>query len=160
MSWSGELGMVKAPRIEAYVKKLEGRTVLEMKRNDWKRLNIDSTAPVRLNVRDTPMASVAQTSSLLACTAHRMASGLPIVNIYRDDPKDASTPINKDTYSVIEDITQRSDFGDIVRAASTQDDPNLRQYLSERVYLVKQNPGTDHWLPVLPDDVSILISSA
>jgi hypothetical protein len=151
--------MVKAPRFEAYVKRLDGRTVLEMKRNDWERLNIASTETVRLSVHDTPMASIAQTGSLLACTAYLMASGLPIVNIYRDDPKDAPTPINKDTYSVIEDITQRSDFDSIVRAASTQDDSNLRQYLSERVYLVKHNPGPDHWSSDLPEEVSILISS-
>jgi len=151
--------MVEAPRFKAYFKKQGGKSVLEMNRNDWKTLNIDSTTPVLLSVRDTPMASVAQTSSLLACTAHRMASGLPIVNIYRSDPKDAPTPVNKDTYSVIEDITQRDDFGDIIKAASTQEDPNLRQYLSERIYLVKRNPGPDHWLTELPTDVSVLISS-
>ena len=151
--------MAEAPRFNAYFKKQEGRSVLEMNKDDWEALNIDSTTPVRLSICETPMASITQKSSLIACTAHRIVDGLPVVTIYRDDPKDAPTPINVDNYTVIEDITQRRDFGDIVKAATTEDDSNLRQHLSERVYLVKSKPGNDHWLPELPTDVSVLISS-
>lgn len=151
--------MVKAPRFKAYFKVHGGRSVLEMNKEDWDVCRIDSTAPVLLRISETPMASIAQTSSLIACTAQRVATGLPTVKIYRDDPQDAPTPINVDTYSVIENITERSDFADIVKAASTKDDSNLRQYLSERVYFVKRKAGPDHWLAELPREVSILISS-
>jgi hypothetical protein len=150
--------MAEAPRFKAYFQKYGGKSVLEMNRLVWDKLKIGSTKPVRLNVQDTPMSSIAQTTSLLACIAQRAISGPPTVDIYRYDPKDVPTPINKDTYSVIEDIAQRYDFGDIVKKASTQDDPNLRQYLSERVYLVKKDPGPDHWLPELPTDVNVIIS--
>lgn len=151
--------MTKAPRFKAYLRKHEGRSILEMDRSAWDKLNISSTEQVYLDIRDTPIASIAQTTALIVCTAQRVRRGLPTVNIYRHDPEDEPTPINKDIYFVIEDIAQRDDFADIVRAASTRDDPNLRQYLSERVYLVKKDKGPDHWLPELPNDVKVFISS-
>ena len=151
--------MADAPRFRAYFERVEGHTVLTMPRHDWDRLEVDSTSPVFIDVSDTPMQAIAHTGSLVACTAHRTTSGHPTIEIYRYDAKDASTPINKDAYSVLEDIPERDDFQSIIIAASTQDDSNLRQYLSENVFLVKCQPRDDHWLEDLPGEVRALISS-
>ena len=40
--------MAEAPRFNAYFKKQEGLSVLEMNRNDWEALKIDSTSPKEL----------------------------------------------------------------------------------------------------------------
>jgi len=151
--------MADAPRSRAYFERIEGQTVLTMPRHDWDHLEVDSTSLILIDVSDTPMQAIAHTGSLIACTAHRTTSDYPIIEIYRYDAKDASTPINKDMYSVLEDIPQRHDFQSIIIAASTKDDSNLRQYLSENVFLVKCQPGDDHWLEDLPGEVRALISS-
>jgi hypothetical protein len=62
-------------------------------------------------------------------------------------------PINVDRYLVLEDTAGRWDLPAIGNAASTEDNQNLRDYLASYVFLVKEAPGPDHWLPALPEKV-------
>jgi len=54
---------------------------------------------------------------------------------------------------VLEDTASRWDLPAIGNAASTEDNQNLRDYLASYVFLVKEAPGPDHWLPALPEKV-------
>jgi hypothetical protein len=40
-----------------------------------------------------------------------------------------------------------------VVSASTEDNLNLRDYLKHYVFLVKEDPGPDHWLSAVPPTV-------
>jgi hypothetical protein len=97
------------------------------------------------------MARVASQAVVAIAEAH--SSGVFRIEIYRTDSKDAPTPINMDSYLVLEDPVGRWDLLAIGNAASTEDNQNLRDYLRSYVFLVKEAPGVDHWLPALPDKV-------
>ncbi len=43
--------------------------------------------------------------------------------------------------------------------ATTQLDANLHQYIYERVFLLKQEPDDQHWLPEYPSSVRVLVES-
>lgn len=81
------------------------------------------------------------------------------IEIYRFDANDAPTPVNKDVYSVWERIQSHVDVDAVVVSASTSHNVNLESYLSDHVYLVKVEPGPDHWLPSLPSHVKVVIAS-
>ena len=42
---------------------------------------------------------------------------------------------------------------------NTDDDPNLWHYANDHIFLVKEEPGDDHWLRELPNEVYALFSS-
>jgi hypothetical protein len=54
---------------------------------------------------------------------------------------------------VLEDTPGRWDLQAIANAASTEKNQNLHDYLKLYVFLVKEDHGADHWLPVLPERV-------
>jgi hypothetical protein len=141
----------EAPNFQAYLHRVEGRPVLRMLRSDWRALLGQEGQPVAIDVRQTPMARVASQGVVAIAEAH--SSGVSRIEIYRTDSKDAPTPINMDSYLVLEDPVGRWDLLAIGNAASTEDNQNLRDYLRSYVFLVKEAPGVDHWLPALPDKV-------
>jgi len=108
-------------------------------------------SPVEIDLNQTPLGGVA--SQAVAAVAGPYARGASRIEIYRFDPKDAPTPINKDTYLVIEDTAGHWDLATLVVSASTEDNLNLRDYLKHYVFLVKEDPGPDHWLSAVPPTV-------
>ena len=48
----------------------------------------------------------------------------------------------------------------LIAAASTSDDEGVRQFVLQNVFLVKQDPGPDHWLTTLPSTVTAIINRA
>ena len=46
----------------------------------------------------------------------------------------------------------------LVNAASTSDNANLRGFLADYVFLVKEGPGSDHWLPEVPIEIRAVIA--
>ena len=141
---------IPCPKFYAYFQRVEGKSVLIMPRTDWEALQVCSTEPVQIDIRSTPMAAVATDAVVMAAMAYRLSSKTAQIEIFRYDPSDAPTSINKDSYSVIEDVLHRPDYPTIVNRASTSDNDNLRCFLSEHVFLIKEEPGNDHWLKNLP----------
>ncbi len=135
-----------APRFLAYLTRIEGRSVLTMSRGEWQRLKLQEDKPVLISVSQTPMSDVGRNASVVATVAQKFSSATARISIYRHDPKDVPTPYNVDNYLVWEELLIHHSYEDIVSAASTQDDPNLRGFLRENVLIVKEDHGKDHWL--------------
>ena len=148
----------KELRFSAYLERAENRTVLRMRRAAWKVLKPRQGEPVLIDVSLTPMADVAKDATVVAATAHCISSSGVEVAIYRYDPNDVK-PYNKDLYSVWEDLPSHSCYHSIVAAASTEDNENLRAFLSNNVFIVSQSKKGDHWLSKeeLPSVVEAII---
>jgi hypothetical protein len=128
-----------------------------MKRDDWSAAVGSGHAPVKLDISGTILGGAARDSTVVAAIAHDFAPPTTRVEIYRDDPNDAPTSINKDDYEVWIDIQQHPKLGEMIGAASTADNANFRQYCREHVFIVKRTAGDDHWLKELPEPVKALL---
>ena len=151
----------QAPRFHAGLKQVEGRSILTWARNEWDAIDEQSEETVQVNVTETPMARSADDACVIACTAEKYGPSDRRVVIYRDDPRDGTTPVNKDVYRVWrgDTLRKREDFMTIVLACNTSVNSNLNTYLDENVFLVKEEPGTDHWLSELPNSVKMIIQN-
>ena len=142
-----------APRLQAYLRGSQDQSVIAMSRSSWDELGVSSTNLVRIDVRDTPVVRVEQDAALLAVVAQKFGSSDARVSVYRYDERDYPTPVNVDHYLVWLNLGNHENISDMILAASTSDDPNLRRYLNQNVFWVKEEPGEDHWLPELPASV-------
>jgi len=149
----------QAPRFHAYLERVEDRSVLIMPRAEWAQIKPMEGTPVPIKITATPMAAVAQRASVVAAVAVQFSSS-PEVHIYRYDQRDAPTRYNLDRYSVWENLPSTRSYEQIVAAASTNDDENLRSFMRDNVFLVKRSPGPDHWLPALPSSVVAVFNSS
>jgi hypothetical protein len=162
----GAKGMMKlnwkktCPRFTCYLERKEGHTILWMPKSNWDKAVVNSTNLVSLDIEDTPMARVADKVEILAVTAYKKSSNEAQVDIYRNDSADDPTPVNKDTYRVIENMLERPDYIDLVSSASTSDSDALRTFISEHVLLIKEETPSDHWLSKLPKNVSVLLGKS
>jgi len=113
-----------------------------------------------MDVTETPMSGVAADAPVLACVAENYASPDGHISIYRYDAADGSMPINKDSYKVWRGDTLKNipNLAEIAVACATCADANLYQFLEENVFIVKEEPGDDHWLSELPESVQVLIN--
>jgi len=150
-----------APRFHARLTYIEGRSVLLMSRVTWKELKFQEGKPILIDVSQTPMSGVARDALVVAAVALRSSTSTARISIYRYDPEDAPTPYNVDHYEVWEDLPSFHDYEEIVSAASTRDDDNLRGFMQGNVFIVKEKPGKDHWLsqPELPALVRTVVRS-
>lgn len=138
-------------RFHFYFNHVEGRSILTLPKNDWDDLWPNIGSAIKIDVSRTPMSMVAQSASVIASVAVQYATTSPIqIQIYRYDQKDEPTPVNQDKYIVWEDLSKHPDFQMVVSATSTQNSPELQGHLQDNVFIVKLEPGRDHWLPSLP----------
>jgi hypothetical protein len=149
----------RVPRLRAYLNHVEGTTVLTMRRSAWDALSPRLGERVEIEVENLPISQVARDATVVAVNAVRLTSTGVDVEVYRDDPKDAPCRINLDRYAVVEHLAAHVDLPQIIRLASTEDNPNLRTYLYEKVFLVKKRPGPDHHLMNLPAHVIVRSTS-
>lgn len=147
----------KAPRLHAYFQRTQRRSILTMARSEWEALGVKRSTLVEIDVRWTPMGTLATEASVVATVAQQFSSARAEVAIYRCDQKDQPTPVNVDHYLVWLDLGSDQSLPGMIAAASTEDNENLREYLRRNVFLVKQNAGLDHWLPELPASVRAII---
>jgi len=147
------------PRFIFYLEKVEGRKVLTMPKRDWDKIPTHYGDPVKIDIMQIPMSAVKSNATIIAVTATRFTDKPSMVDIYREDKRDPK-PINKDTYIVLENIVNHSDYHKIVIAASTNDNQNLRNYLNKNVFLIKKDQTEDHWLSELPLNVKSIIEKS
>ena len=147
-------------RFQHYLEKKEGGRVLWMRRDDWESLQPEFGNPVQLDVSSTPLSKVSSDASVMAVVATRESSQTAQVDVYRHDPKDKPTPVNKDTYVVLKDIPRRPDYQHLISAASTGDTPELRGFLAENVGFVKVNLIAGHWSEALPTGVVTILQAS
>ena len=149
-----------APRLCAYFQKLEGRPMFLMLRSQWETVKIRPGERVPIEVANTPMARLVTAADVAAAVAERKSDYETTVAIYRRDPKDGAhaAPINVDRYLVWERVPDHRDLFAMVNSASTSDNANLRGFLADYVFLVKEGPGPDHWLPEVPIEIRAVIA--
>ena len=149
--------MADAPRLKAYLEYAERRPVLHMKRDAWDELDVTSTTTCLIDVGQTPMARTAHEASVVAAYGRRFSSATAEVGIVRLDPDDKPDIYNTDKYLVWVDLPSHSSFSQMVSAASTEDNENLREFLRENVFFVKQDPDDEHRRSDLPPTVRVLL---
>lgn len=155
------MNSAQAPRFQFYITKrhFNGRSVFTWPRDQWDSISCQEMQQVRIDVTATPMSGVAAAASVLACVAERYLSGDGQISIYRYDADDGSTPFNRDSYKVVQGDTLKNfpNLHELARACGTCADANLYKFLGEKVFIVKEEPGEDHWLSKLPESVQVLI---
>ena len=147
-SLGGDTQLADAPRFRAYWEHLEDRSVLTMARSEWNRLSLRFGEPVTLDVQRTPIAAVDKQASVVGAFGQLHSSATAQITIMRYDEKDAPTPINVDKYTVWTDMSGHRSLNQMISGASTQHNTNFSKFLEENVFIIKQDPGPDHWLPV------------
>ena len=147
----------RAPRLHSFL--TYRYSVLTMPRPIWLRVKPPNAKPVLIDVDTTPLQDIDRPG--VHCEAEIVGGTEYRVSVYRPDPKDAAQgfPINQDRYRLWEGFPDFLDLRQIVNECSTGLDPNLQAYIDERVFLVKQAPDDDHWLPDYPPRVRLLIQS-
>lgn len=152
------MSLRQAPRFLAHFTHVEGRQVMLMPRRDWERLNqLRESDVAEIDLSATPIARVARDSRIEAVVAVRGSDAEVVVEVYRNDPKDAPTPINVDRYRVWERLPPHRDYVEMVNSASTEHNPNMRGFLEDHVFLVKDVVTRGHWLPDLPQRVKAIV---
>ena len=148
----------QAPRFHAYFRYLEGRQVMLMSRRDWVHLSrMEQGEIIEIGLSTTPIAGVTRNSLIEAIVAVRQSASEVLVEVYRYDPKDAPTPINVDRYRIWERLPTHTDYMFIVNSASTEDNPNMRGFLEDHVFLVKDVLTSGHWLREIPPQVKAVL---
>ena len=151
----------QAHRFEFYLTKkyFEGRPVFTWPKDQWRSVAGQGKQLALMDVTATPVGRVASDAPILACVAERCASPDAQMTIYRYDAVDGSTPVNKDSYKIWTGETLKNipSLPELAFACGTCANANMYQFLDQNVFLVKEEPGDDHWLPKLPDSVEVLI---
>ena len=146
-----------APRFWAHFQRLEGRPMFLMLRSQWEAVKALAGQRVPIEISRTPMARLATEAELAAAVAERKSDYEAMITVYRRDPKDPM-PINVDRYLVWERIPNHRDFLAMVNTASTSDNVNMRGFLADHIFLVKEKAGPDHWLPELPVEIVAVVT--
>ena len=152
------MSLRQAPRFRAYFGHLQGREVMVMPRLDWQQLNqLREGNMAKIDLSTMPIADVARNSRIEAAVVVRKSPVEVVVEIYRYDPVDMPLPINLDRYRVWERLPSHRDFTAMVNAASTEDNANMRGFLDDHVFLIKDVVRHGHHLSDLPEQVKILV---
>ena len=151
--------MADAPRLLFFWGRVEGASILSMPRRQWHDLVGHLGKPVAFDVRSTPMGAIADTSSIVATLAHEFGEATARISIFRDDPADAPLRINLDNYKVWTDLSGHPRLPNMIEAASTSYNENMKTFIEEHVFFVKEKPGPDHWMPTLPASISLVLKS-
>ena len=146
-----------APRFRAYWEHVEGRSVLTMSRSDWSGLSVQMDQPVQIDVDKTPMAEVANQAPVVRALAEQRSDATAEIAIIRYDEKDAPTPYNQDKYTVWLDVLSHRSVNDLISAASTELNQNFVDFAAQNVFIIKQDPGPDHWLPSIPGSATTVV---
>ena len=151
------MSLRQAPRFQAWFSHLEGREVMVMSRRDWEQANQLSEGEMgQIDLSTTPIANVTRDSRIEAAVAVRTSPVEVVVEVYRYDPVDMPLPINLDRYRVWERLPPHRNFAGMVNAASTEDNPNMRGFLDDYVFFIKDAVRDGHHLGDLPEHVKAL----
>ena len=152
--------MAYAARLIHYWGHAEGVDILSMRRSEWHGLVGYEGTPVKFDVRSTPMGGVSNVASIIGTLAHEFTPVTARVSIFRDDPQDAPNRINVDHYRVWTDLSAHPRLPNMIDAASTSYNENMKTFIQENVFLVKERPSSDHWMSALPSSIHVVFKSA
>ena len=147
-----------APRFRAYWEHVAGRSLLTMSRSDWSALQPNLGGVVTIDVSATPMAQVASHALVVKAFLQQSSTATAEITIVRHDPQDPK-PYNLDKYDVWVDVSALPALQPMISGASTQFNTNFRQFAAENVFMLKQDPGPDHWLDTIPGSATTIITT-
>ena len=151
------MSLRQAPGFQAWFSHIEGREVMVMSRRDWEHANqLREGEMGQIDLSTTPIANVARDSRIEAAVVVRKSPVEVVVEVYRYDPVDMPLPINLDRYRVWERLPPHRNFAAMVNAASTEDNPNMRSFLDNHVFFIKDVVRDGHHLADLPERVKAL----
>jgi hypothetical protein len=153
------LAQPRAPKLHAFLTRRE--RIFVMDRAVWRRAKPPQSERILFDLDGTPLAGVGDKG--VYATAAPSGDGVDYrISIYRPDPKDIQhgAPINTDHYRVFERFPSHLDLHRTANIASTYVDENLLAYIDERVFLVKEPRGDDHWLPDYPTQVILMVEAS
>ena len=154
-----------APRFHTLWQHIEGdKRIFAIRMADWDSLQIAEGLNEKLvkleleQFQPLPIHRVMVGGDLIGYTAMATSSKVTI-KIYRRDPKDEPTPINVDTYTVWKGLPPYLDVPKMIITGDTDANQNFWNYANDHVFLVKEEPGNDHWLEELPREVYAVLSN-
>jgi hypothetical protein len=139
-----------------YWEHVEGRSILSMPRTQWYDIAATSSQPIAVDVRSTPLANVTTVSSVIGTIVHEVNTATVRVTVYRDDPSDIPLRANRDDYIVWTDVSAHPKFAEIIKGGSS-DQQTIQELARDHVFLVKQDPGPDHWSQTVPASVMLIV---
>jgi hypothetical protein len=155
------MSLRQAPRFHAYFGHIEGREVMVMSRRDWQQVSqLREGEMTKIDLSTTPIADVARASRIKAAVVVRKSPVEVVVEVYRYDPNDMPKPINLDRYRVWERLPLHRNFAEMINAASTEDNANMRGFLDDHVFFVKDVVSDGHHLSDLPEQVKAIVRRA
>lgn len=129
-----------------------------MSRHDWEQTSqLREVEMAQVDLKPTPIAGVARVSQIEAAVVVRKSPIEIVVAVYRYDPLDLPRPINLDRYLVWKTLPSHRDFVAMVNAASTENNANMRGFLDDHVFFVKDVVRDGHHLADLPEYVKALV---
>lgn len=129
-----------------------------MSRRDWQRVSqLREGDTIEIDLTTTPIADVAGDSRIEAAVVVRQSQVEVVVEVYRYDPKDMPEPINLDRYRVWERLPPHRNYAEMVNAASTEDNANMRGFLEDHVFFVKDVVSHGHRLRDLPLHIRAIV---
>jgi hypothetical protein len=141
----------QAPRFQAWFSYREGREVMVMARRDWDQaIQLREGEVGQIDLSTTPIANVARDSRIEAAVVVRTSSVEVVVEVYQYDPVDMPLPINLDRYRVWERLPPDRNSPAMINAASTEDNANMRGFLDDQVFFIKDGVWDSHHLADLP----------
>jgi hypothetical protein len=135
----------QAPKVRAQTGSVGGRRVFTMARAEWERLRAYEGTFVQIDLERAPTGGVAESASMIASLAAEYLVHTAQIEIWRYSEKGQPTPYNVQEYLVLEDLTRRVNLPMFAERASTEDSPNLRKYLREHVFIVREQPDKGRW---------------
>lgn len=129
-----------------------------MSRQDWEQVSrLREVEMAQIDLKPTPIAGVARVSQIEAAVVVRKSPVEVVVEVYRYDPVDLPLPINLDRYLVWESLPSHRNFDAMANAASTEDNANMRGFLGDHVFFVKDVVRDGHHLADLPEHIKALV---
>lgn len=146
-----------APRFHALWEHRLRKTIFIIPKEKWDNIDFENNTFIEIDLIKTPLMEVAKNDGFIISTACKKPSGTVELQIYRNDPKDYPTPINVDKYDIYNEFPNTLDVDEMVNSADTDIDPNFTSYIEGNIFLIKRAEDDGHWLPSLPDEITVLL---
>lgn len=130
-----------APKLRAQWGRKIGFRVVPFERRLVDALALEAGRDVPVEIKQTPLAQVAHKSDVMSAFAHQDDSGTARLAIVRNDPADAPDFVNVDMYTLVLDVRSHPEFPQLVEAASTSDNENMRAFATRTALLLKHKAG-------------------
>jgi len=139
-------------RLRYFMENLYGHSVVTINMTDWKNLVRLDGLPTTVEQIPEKLSGVMRDAEVVAVAASGIANANPGIDIVRKDPKDAPMIYNTDHYTVVERLTEHSDYPDILKRTKVEDSKALRDTLNSWVWIVgPERDPTNHWAEEIPE---------